>query len=168
MKKKLTIAVICFVIAAGIAFSFTPVKNQFSQKSEAKQAKTSTDEIALVKDMKPSQYDTGVTYQKALKSDVPMMALFYVDWCGYCQRFAPKILDLRKIYDGKMNIVMINCEDPQYKKVAEQYSISGYPTIYIIDPKNDFSLHIQNRIYGDMDKLTAEFDKYLKLREKIK
>ena len=38
----------------------------------------------------PSDYQIGISYEDAIKSDRPMIALFYVDWCGYCMRFMPK------------------------------------------------------------------------------
>ena len=30
----------------------------------------------------PSDYKIGIPYEKALESDKPMLAVFYVDWCG--------------------------------------------------------------------------------------
>ena len=39
---------------------------------------------------KPSDYKIGIKYSEALQSDKPMLALMYVDWCGYCLRFMPK------------------------------------------------------------------------------
>ena len=112
----------------------------------------------------PSDYKIGITYDEAVKSDRPMIALFYVDWCGYCMRFMPKYKTIEKIYKDKYNIVMINAENPEMKKVVEDASLTGYPTMYILDPKYDNKVHLTNAIYGDLKKLRVEFDRYLRIR----
>lgn len=112
----------------------------------------------------PSDYKIGISYNDALKSDKPVIALFYVDWCGYCMRFMPKYKTIEKIYKDKYNIVMINAENPEMKKVVEDAALTGYPTMYILDPKYDNKIHITNGIYGDLMKLRVEFDRYLRIR----
>ena len=56
----------------------------------------------------PSDYQIGISYEDAIKSDRPMIALFYVDWCGYCMRFMPKYKTIEKIYKKYANIAKIN------------------------------------------------------------
>lgn len=113
----------------------------------------------------PSDYKIGVTYEDAIKSDKPMIALFYVDWCGYCLRFMPKYKTIESIYKNKYNLVMINAENPDMKKIVDDAAITGYPTMYILDPKYDNKIHITNSIYGDLKKLRIELDRYLRIRE---
>jgi len=67
----------------------------------------------------PSEYHIGITYDEALKSEKPMLAVFYVDWCGYCLRFMPKFATLSRVYKDKFNFVMINVEETEdTKKMA--------------------------------------------------
>lgn len=113
----------------------------------------------------PSDYKIGITYDEAVKSDRPMIALFYVDWCGYCMRFMPKYKTLEKIYKDQYNLVMINAENPDMKNLVEDAAITGYPTMYILDPKYNNKIHLTNGIYGDLKKLRVEFDRYLRIRD---
>ena len=112
----------------------------------------------------PSDYKLGIKYSQAVESDKPMLALFYVDWCGYCMRFMPKYKVISNIYKDKYNIVMLNAENPENKTLAEDVSLSGFPTLYIMDPKYDNRILLNNDIYQDMTKLKVELDRYLRIR----
>lgn len=116
---------------------------------------------------KPSDYKIGISYEDAISSNKPMLALFYVDWCGYCLKFMPKYKTLNSIYKNKYNIVMINAENPAYKKLAEDVSLGGFPTLYIIDPKYDNRVLLNNGIYQDLKKLRIELDRYLRIRQML-
>ena len=109
-----------------------------------------------------------VSYEVAIKDDKPAIAMFYVDWCTFCRRFMPTLKTLGEIYNGKYNIVKIDCEDTDNSELVEEYLIDSYPTLYIIDTKYDFRAHIASPNYGDLNLLQKEFDRYLKFRENIK
>lgn len=147
MKKKLIITLgIIFAIVLTSAVTFALTNPSMGQKH------------------KPSDYKIGVTYEEALSSDKPMMALFYVDWCGYCLRFMPKYKTISNIYKNKFNVVMLNAEDPANKALVEDVALGGFPTLYIIDPKYDNRVLLNNGIYQDMKKLRVELDRYLRIR----
>lgn len=113
----------------------------------------------------PSEYHIGITYDEALKSDKPMLAVFYVDWCGYCLRFMPKFNILSKLYGNKYNFVMVNFEgSKENKKLAETVGIGGFPTVYILDPKYDNRVLMPNVIYQDLGKFRVELDRYSRIR----
>lgn len=112
----------------------------------------------------PSDYHIGIKYDVALKSDKPMLALFYVDWCGYCLRFMPKYRIVSNLYKDKFNVVMLNAEDENNKQLVEDVALSGFPTLYIIDPKYDNRILLNNAIYTDLKKLRVELDRYLRIR----
>lgn len=120
------------------------------------------------KDLKPADYDTGVTYEQAVATKKPIIALFYANWCTYCIKFMPKYKALTDIYKNKYTFVMINIEDPKYKKLVNDYAISSFPTVYIIDPSIDNRISINNGTYDDLRKLRTEFDRYLRIRAMIK
>lgn len=113
---------------------------------------------------KPSDYNIGIEYNEALKSDKPMLALFYVDWCGYCLKFMPKYKVVNDLYKDKFNVVMLNAEDPANKELVADVALSGFPTLYIIDPKYDNRILLNNGIYMDLKKLRVELDRYLRIR----
>jgi thiol-disulfide isomerase/thioredoxin len=119
-------------------------------------------------DLKPSDYNVGIPYELAMKADKPFVALFYADWCTYCKRFMPKYKILSEVYGNKYNFVMLNVENPAYQKVVRDYVISGFPTIYIIDPSIDNRILINNGLYDNLFSLRTEFDRYLRVRAMIK
>ena len=113
----------------------------------------------------PSEYHIGIQYDEALKSDKPMLAVFYVDWCGYCLKFMPKFSLLSKLYKNKFNFVMINVEaNKENEKLAKDVSLAGFPTVYILDPKYDNRVLMPNAIYQDLAKFRIELDRYLRIR----
>lgn len=113
---------------------------------------------------KPSDYHVGIKYEDALKSDKPMVALFYVDWCGFCMKFMPKYKIINDIYKNEFNFVMLNVEDPANLGLAKELAISAFPTVYIIDPKYDNLVLINGAIYPDMKKFRVELDRYVRIR----
>lgn len=113
----------------------------------------------------PSEYKIGISYDEAVKSDKPMLAVFYVDWCGYCLRFMPKFRILNTLYKDKYNFVMINVEGNQNTKaLAEDVGIAGFPTVYILDPKYDNRVLLSNSYYHNLKKFRVELDRYLRIR----
>ena len=113
----------------------------------------------------PSDYHIGITYQEAVEaSERPMLALFYVDWCGYCMKFMPKYKILSKLYKNKYNFVMVNVEDKNNEKLVNDVSISGFLTVCILDPKYDNRVLMPNMIYQDLGKFRVELDRYLRIR----
>lgn len=122
---------------------------------------------ALDKKEKPSDYKIGIQYSEALESDKPALALFYVDWCGYCLRFMPKYKVLSMLYGTKYNFVMLNAEDPINRALVEDVALTGFPTVYIIDPKYDNRILINNAIYQNLPKFKVELNRYLRIREML-
>jgi len=119
------------------------------------------------KNLKPSEYNIGTTYELAQKDNKPLIVLFYADWCTYCMRFMPKCKIIADVYKDKYNFVMINVDDKTYEKLITDYALGGFPTVYITDPKLDNRVLISNTIYGDLGKLRIEFDRYLRIRSLI-
>ena len=113
----------------------------------------------------PSEYKIGISYDEAVKSDKPMLAVFYVDWGGYCLRFMPKFRILNTLYKNKYNFVMINVEgDQNTRALAEDVGIAGFPTVYILDPKYDNRVLLSNSYYHNLKKFRVELDRYLRIR----
>ncbi|MBQ8168181.1 thioredoxin fold domain-containing protein [bacterium] len=151
MNKKLIITLgIVFVVILTSAVAFALTSPTLEQKNN-----------------KPSDYKIGITYEEAVKSDKPMLALFYVDWCGYCLKFMPKYKTVSTLYKKKYNVVMLNAEDPANKALVEDVTLTGFPTLYIIDPKYDNRILLNNAIYQDLKKLRVELDRYIRIRSML-
>ncbi len=152
MKKKILIALgiiaLCFTTAAVTLAVSNGIEN--AQKKKV-----------------PSDYHVGVSYEDAVKDGKPIVGLFYVDWCGYCLKFMPKFSTLSKVYKNKYNFVMFNAEAPENANLVQDVALTGYPTVYIIDPKYNNRFLLNNAIYMDMAKIRKEFDRYLSVRERL-
>ncbi len=146
MKKKIIITLLllaAFMLTSAVGFAVT---NMMEKKH-------------------PSDYKIGISYEEALNSDKPSVVLFYVDWCGYCLRFMPRYKILSTVYKNKYNFVMIDCDNSSYKRLIEDAMISGFPTVYIIDPKYDNRVHLTQGLYGNTFKFREELDRYLRIRK---
>jgi thiol-disulfide isomerase/thioredoxin len=111
---------------------------------------------------KPSEYKIGMDYKKAIESKKPMLILFYADWCGFCVRFMPIYEKLYKAHKRNFNFVKINVEDEQYADVVKKYEISAFPTVFLVNTKEDTREKLQNRDFGDMDKLNGILNDFYK------
>lgn len=116
---------------------------------------------------KPSEYKIGIPYEKAMKAKKPVIALFYADWCGYCIKFMPTFEALSKIYKDDYNFTKVNVEDPQHEKLVRGIGITGFPTVFILDPKYDNKILLSNAIFGDMKKFRIELDRFLRIRKML-
>ena len=65
----------------------------------------------------PSDYSTGLGYYQAFKMKKPMVVNFYVDWCHYCQGFAPKLEALRREYGSNIHLLWLKLMSRQIKKL---------------------------------------------------
>ena len=147
MKKKIIITLaVLFVVLITSAAGFAVATGAFDKKE------------------KPSDYKIGIQYHEALESDKPMLALLYVDWCGYCLRFMPKYKILNMLYGTRYNFVMLNAEDPANRELVEDVALTGFPTVYILDPKYDNRILINNAIYQNLPKFKIELNRYLRIR----
>jgi len=147
MKKKILLILGILLVIAGISFAGVSIAAMNAPKH-------------------PSDYHIGITYDAALKSDKPMMIVFYADWCSYCLKFMPKFKILSTIYKDKLNFVMLNAEETaQNTKLAQDYGVSGFPTVYISDPKYDNRVLMPNVYYQDLGRFRVEIDRYIRIRK---
>lgn len=109
----------------------------------------------------PSEYKIGISFQSALNSQRPMVALFYANWCGYCKRFMPNFNTLSYKYGAKYNFVMLNIDEPYNSKLADKLKVKGVPTVFIIDPVYKNQIKIPSSNYGDFRAMSSKLDQYL-------
>lgn len=117
--------------------------------------------------MKPSDYDLGLTLEQASGEDKPILTVFYVDWCTYCKKFMPRLDKVRNINKNDLNVVLINVEAPENEKISKEYKIGAFPTVYIIDPQYDNRVHIENSFIETVDDLNKEVQRYINFRKLI-
>lgn len=138
--------IIVFVIISGIAF-FGFNTSEKTQTSE---------QIA------------EMSYNDAVKANKPFILMFTSDWCSYCLAFEPRYEFLSEVYKDKLNFIKVNADDNNNFNVARDFSLSGVPALYIVDPEMDNRIYLSNGVYGDLGKLRKEIDRFLRIRAMIK
>ena len=81
------------------------------------------------------KYDKGQTLAKAEAKNKPMLVLFYTDWCGYSQKFAPtfdKIAKDRNI-KKKFAVAYVNCDNEENRAIMEEYKVDAFPTLFVVN-----------------------------------
>lgn len=59
----------------------------------------------------------------------PVFAMYYANWCGHCKKAKPEFQKAMNDYNGSIKMMMVDCEDPQNKELAQSQQIKGFPTI---------------------------------------
>ena len=96
-----------------------------------------------------------------------VIAMFYVDWCGYCRRFMPIFGEVSKKMNKDFTFSVVNCDYPENLKLLEEYNINHFPTVYIIDNDLDFKYEMNMSGFNDAESCISELKRHLKLRAKL-
>ncbi len=108
----------------------------------------------------------SISLEKAISKRKPVAVLFFADWCGFCKRFAPTYAELSKDKDlkKKYTFVYINSENPENRKYMQQYNVTGFPTLYLINPNTLDKAHVSNGLMFGADPvgtMKEQFEKFL-------
>lgn len=159
MKKK--IFLVLFVLATIGLFIFA---HQVLKDNEAKQQYKVQQNLKAPIEI-PAEY--VLSFVEAEKTNKPVVAMFYVDWCGYCRRYMPIFGKFAKEYKDKYTFAVINCDKPENRKLVEENNIMAFPTLIVFDKKNDYDFVLPQTVTIDKGIMKTSLNKYLKLREKI-
>ena len=65
----------------------------------------------------------------ALSNDTPTMLEFYADWCEACREMAPAMLETERRTSGRMDVVLVNIDNPQWQDLIDRYDVNGIPQL---------------------------------------
>ena len=82
-----------------------------------------------------------------------------------CVRFMPIYKELSEKYADVMDFSKVNIEDKKYEKVVNEIGITGFPTVFIIDPKYDNKVLLSNAHLGKTETVSKELDRFLRIRK---
>ncbi len=66
---------------------------------------------------------------EVMKSQVPVLADFWAEWCGPCRVIDPILKDIAKTYGDKLKVVKINVDQEQ--DLALKFNVNSIPTLLI-------------------------------------
>lgn len=169
-KKNVAIVVsILFILAMCIIAGFEYYKYNNMKKEAISAQEDMIRNLSTLNEKgepkKPSEYNIGIEYNKAMKGKKPVLVLFYADWCHYCVRFMPVYQELSEKYKDSMEFSKVNIEDKKYEKLVNSIGITGFPTVFIIDPKYDNRILLSNALLGKTELVSEEIDRFLRIRK---
>ena len=68
-------------------------------------------------------------------------------------------------YKDDMVFTKVNVEDKTYEKVVNEIGITGFPTVFILDPKYDNKILISNTVLRSTQTLSPELDRFIRIRK---
>jgi len=167
-KKNVIIvaSILCAVLAVSIGgFEYYQYKKFQTEKTSKSVVYDMPDLTEQGQPKRPSDYKVGIDYNQAMKGKKPVLALFYADWCGYCVRFMPIFQALSEKYKDDVEFAKVNVEDPNYEKVVKEIGITGFPTVFILDPKYDNKVLISNASLSSVEDVSVELDRFVRIRK---
>lgn len=69
----------------------------------------------------------------ALSNGRPTMVEFYADWCEACRAMAPAMETLESQTRGRLDIVLLNVDNPRWAPELERYAVNGIPQLELFD-----------------------------------
>ena len=72
-------------------------------------------------------------YEEAIANGKPTLLEFYADWCSTCQGMSGTIEKLEAQYGDRVNLVMLDIDDPQWDELGQQYKVTGIPQYNFLD-----------------------------------
>ena len=92
--------------------------------------------------------------ETALSNGRPTVFEFYADWCEACKEMAPDIIEVKKQTSNKLDVVLLNVDNPRWVDLIDKYEVNGIPKLIFFDDKGElqgFSLGV--RKYSELNEI---------------
>tara|TARA_Y100001968_G_scaffold207103_1_gene190308 strand:- start:237 stop:815 length:579 start_codon:yes stop_codon:yes gene_type:complete len=92
--------------------------------------------------------------ENALSNGKPTVFEFYAEWCEACKEMAPDMLNLQKENEKKVDVVLLNVDNPRWNDLIDEYDVNGIPKLIFFDNKGEFkgfSLGVRN--FNELDQI---------------
>ena len=75
--------------------------------------------------------------QTALTNGRPTLIEFYADWCQVCREMAPSMLTLEKQSRDRLDVVLVNVDNPRWQDLVDRYDVNGIPQLNLFNAEGD-------------------------------
>ncbi|MBD2550757.1 thioredoxin family protein [Microcystis elabens FACHB-917] len=72
-------------------------------------------------------------FSVALADGRPTLVEFYADWCEACRTMAPAMERIERQQRGRMDVVLLNVDNPRWQPELERYDVNGIPQLEFFD-----------------------------------
>lgn len=131
------------ILALGIALLTTISATACTQAQGNKQEKqdaSSPVKTIDAKYMREKVFDYKANPNKfVFKGTRPTILDFYADWCGPCRQLSPRLAELAKKYEGKVDVLKINVDNEQ--ELAQVFGVRSIPMLLFIPVKGQPTVH---------------------------
>ena len=92
----------------------------------------------------------------ALTNGTPTIVEFYADWCEACRSMAPAMETIEAQHRGKLDVVLLNVDNPRWQPELERYAVNGIPQLELFNASGDaVGRSIGARSSAELQALTA-------------
>ena len=90
----------------------------------------------------------------ALSNGKPTVFEFYADWCEACKEMAPDMVDAEKLNSNKIDIVLLNVDNPRWFDLIDKYDVNGIPQLTFFNDKGEFmGFSLGVRKYSELNEI---------------
>ena len=75
--------------------------------------------------------------QTALTNGHPTLMEFYADWCQVCREMAPSMLELEKKSRDRLDVVLVNVDNPRWQDLVDRYDVNGIPQLNLFNAEGE-------------------------------
>ena len=163
-ENKLTNALLSLVLVGTLVSTYYAYDTNKMLNGAAAGTQSSGTPVSISEKYAKDDY----TLEKAMDSGKPVIALFYADWCGFCQSFAPTFARIIKTRDFKKNLAAayVNCDDPANDKYIKEYKIEGFPSVFMINPKTGEKTKVGNNLLFVADAEKSLLKRFVEFAQK--
>lgn len=88
----------------------------------------------------------SVAWDVAIGNKNPTLIEFYADWCTTCQGMASVVNEMHHKYGDKINLVMLNIDEPRWTQQVEEFGVTGVPQFTFLDSNHEMVKTLVGRV----------------------